>query len=342
MAMTWLSAQWAESLAILLRRACRAITLQNSSPEHLKWAKEWRPAGGGIILRWQITEWCNYRCSYCPQQHDRQAISASGARVHAFDNFPLEAWKDALCWHFKDARLSLTITGGEPLIDKENMSGLLTFVESAPFIECVRVDTNLSWPIRWYEALDKSKLILMCTFHPSQVEEAAFWSKVEKIIANGFRIGIINFVMAPGQISSFMEYRDKADTFGVVLHPNPLWGRESEYTEEERGLFGHELPDADFRFRSQAASPMGLDCLYPALAYEMDSSGNLTVGCHPERNGSLFGPRLPELFGSHSPCPCATCVCLDKYSFLRGFERNTSLNPLDDYRRALLRHRGGH
>ena len=108
---------------------------------------------------------------------------------------------------------------------------------------------------------------------------------------------------------------------------------------EERMLFVSELPEYDYRFRSQAASPQGLDCLYPSMAYETDSSGDLIVRCHPERKGSLFASCLPDLFDTHSPCPSQTCVCLDKYSFLHGFEINTSLNPPENYRRVLQQHR---
>lgn len=300
----------------------------------------WKPEGGlGIILRWQVTEWCNYRCNYCPQQHERNVLNESGASVHAFDNHPVDMWINAIQHHFQRFRLSLTITGGEPLIDKQNMPYLLSRLVEVDFVACIRIDTNVSWPARWYENIDKSKLILMCTFHPSQVDAMSFWDKISEITSTGFRIGIINYVMTPNQISNYEYYRDLAAKHGAVLHPNPLWGKENEYSKQELKLFKSQLPEDDFLYRSQIASPIGLQCLYPALSYEMNSAGNITGGCHSERAGSIFDENLPPLFDSYSPCPHQSCVCLDKYSFLEKFDRNTTLNPLDDYRRALLMHR---
>ena len=78
--------------------------------------KGWRPRRGvpAILLRWLFTEWCNYRCPYCPQTHDRWAPKGDGFTAHAFDNFPVERWQGAFRRHFSTTRLSLVLTGESP------------------------------------------------------------------------------------------------------------------------------------------------------------------------------------------------------------------------------------
>lgn len=62
----------------------------------------WKPrdAPNATLVRWHITEWCNYHCLYCPQTHGRYAPKGNGATAHAFDNFPLEQWLQAFRRHF--------------------------------------------------------------------------------------------------------------------------------------------------------------------------------------------------------------------------------------------------
>jgi organic radical activating enzyme len=123
----------------------------------------------------------------------------SGATAHAFDNFPLDQWLQAFRRHFANHRLSLVISGGEPLLDKKNMPLLLTAFHEMPEVECIRIDTNTSWKLDWYSELDKSKMILMCTYHPTQVDEQQFFEKIHGLLDSGFQIGMINYVMTPQQ-----------------------------------------------------------------------------------------------------------------------------------------------
>lgn len=86
----------------------------------------WRPEGEKpiFILRWKLTEWCNYKCPDCPRGHDRFARKGKYT-AHAFDNYPLDKWVNAFSHRFQERRLSLVITGGEPMLDRRNMVPLL-------------------------------------------------------------------------------------------------------------------------------------------------------------------------------------------------------------------------
>jgi hypothetical protein len=258
--------------------------------------------------------------------------------AHAFDNFPVEKWQEAFKRHFARTRLSLVLTGGETLIDRKSIVLFLNFVSTMPTTECIRIDTNVCWKPSLYEELDRSKLILMCSYHPSQVEEDVFFSRIKDVLSSGFRIGIVNYVMSGENIEAFRRLKQRAAQLGVVFQPNPLWNSAGRYSHEDLELLRVELLPLDFQYRTQMESPMGKTCRFPMLAYEMDVVGNITVGCHNQLHGSFFDKFLPPLKKSRTPCPHHVCACLDKYSFLDGVHRNTSTDPLGTYS-SLLRQR---
>jgi hypothetical protein len=293
------------------------------------WKPEHRPPV--VLLRWVMTEWCNYTCPYCPQTHERRAPKGSGMTAHAFDNFPAERWLEAFDRHFADKRLSMVITGGEPFVDRKAMPVLLAYLTGLDGLECLRIDTNAWWNPDDYSGLDKSRIILMCTFHPSQTTADRFFSRIDALLRAGFQIGMVNYVMSAENAGKYAEYRQELWARGIPLHPNPLWGEAGQYSPSDVELLRAELPEPDFLYRTAMQSPGGKMCLYPSLAYEMNYKGDIHVGCHGAARGSFFDDRLPELFAGPVPCPDTSCVCLDKYSFLGEISRNTDLNPLRVY-----------
>lgn len=293
---------------------------------------EWKPQEGKptYIIRWLMTEWCNYACSYCSQNHNRHAL-INGYTAHAFDNHPLEKWIDGFKRHFSTRQLSLVITGGEPMLDQKNMIPLLTKLTSMPTVECIRIDTNSFWNPNSYKHIDTSRIILMCTYHPEQTTEERFINKIKKFIEFGFQIGMVNFVMNHNNFNSYLDVQKKVAALGVPLHPNPLSNSQGFYSKEDLDVLAHYLPNADYRYRTQIDSPLGKKCLFPALAYQMNQNGNIYVGCHKEERGSFFYDNLPDAFAGPVPCPSKTCLCLDMYSFLEDVNRNTTTNPLKIY-----------
>jgi len=238
--------------------------------------------------------------------------------------------------HFSGHRLSLVITGGEPMVDRKNMLAFLNQMSGRPSVECIRIDTNLWWNPEQYPGLDLSKLILMCTFHPSQTDEASYFERIKAVLKAGYKIGMVNYVMDDTNIQTFNDRSRRFRDLGVVLHPNPLWGKGGSYAKGDLELMRSVLPDIDFRYRSGQDNPKGKLCNFPVIAYEMDATGLISPGCLYDRSGSFFDAQLPKSPNEAVPCPFESCVCLDKYSFLEGGERNLSLNPLQEYSNNLL------
>jgi organic radical activating enzyme len=299
----------------------------------------WRPENRSpvILLRWFMTEWCNYNCPYCDQTHGRREAKGGRFTAHAFDNFPLEQWEAAFQRHFEDKHLSIVLTGGEPFVDRKSLTSLLNTLSGMRGTECIRIDTNAWWRPDQYRDLDKSKITLMCTFHPSQIDGERFLKKIDEILDAGFKIGMVNYVMNVDNLPRYLIYKEAFRQRGIPLHPNPLWGADEKYSKADLELLKTELTEVDFIYRSGVESPRDKKCLFPSLGYEMDYRGTIYVGCHRATSRSFFDPRLPELFAGPVPCPHKSCVCLDKYSFLDGINRNIETDPLKVYGDVLRR-----
>lgn len=284
-----------------------------------------------VLLRWFMTEWCNFNCRYCPQNHDRKADIGDGFTAHCFDNFSLQEWLDAFDRHFSDKQLSLVMTGGEPMLDFQNMHAFLKHMTARPQVVSIRIDTNASWKPEKYTDMDVSKITLMCTFHPGQVSDDAFYDKIKTLLDLKFNIGMINYVMDADNVPLFTERFERFAKLGVYLHPNPLWGKHGEYAPADLALMQKMLPEADYIYRNEIAKTIGKPCYFPSLSYEMNAKGIIKVGCLSNKSVSFFANELLPRPASRVPCPHQTCVCLDKYSFLEGVDRNTSLDPLRSY-----------
>lgn len=298
----------------------------------------WKPADGKqtVLLRWLISFWCNYACPYCPQNHDRDALYGK-FKAHAFDNRPVEEWCSAFERHFSDRNLVLTITGGEPMLDRRSMPILLERLIDMPTVQSVRIDTNASWNAKFYEHLSKDKLAFMCTFHPSQTTPEAFGERVRYLVGNGFNVAMINYVMARENVAQYKQCQKEFAALGIPLNPNPLWDSKGEYSSDDLELMEEFLPTKlDYEFRTQKRSPKGTLCRFPGIAYEMNPGGTVWVGCHFAKRSSFFSERLPDRFKTTAPCPHKTCVCLDKYSFVVGSDRNVTHNPLEIYGNLLF------
>jgi organic radical activating enzyme len=293
----------------------------------------WRPREGtpAVMLRWLITEWCNFKCSYCFQaSHDRFTRKKRGLTAHAFDNFSVELWLSALERHFSEKRLSLTITGGEPMLDVRNMRILLDRLGASPWCVAIRIDTNASWGPEAYSGMNKAKLILNCSYHPSMVNEERYIAKLRAIKEAGFNVGMVNYVLSGEQKHDFFRIREKLGTLGIPVNANPEFQERYSYDEEFLKELRECILEQDFYFKI-GRSPRGKTCLYPSVGYEMSQTGCLSVGCIGSRRGSLFDPVLPSIGDRSIACPHNECSCIDKYSFLLQINRNLSTNVLQTY-----------
>lgn len=258
------------------------------------------------LVRWHMTEWCNYNCSYCPQDHGRR----TGRLGHWTDNKPVEDWLAALKFHFNQYKLSLLISGGEPMIDYKNLHVLVSSLLEEDYVDAIKIDTNLSvvrpMPV-------DERLVFMASYHPEHTGVVQFLLKLDKAEDMGWNFLVINIVAKPGDFENIRRVKRTIELNGFHVSILPKDGCLNEYSAEEIADLRSWIPPADWHIRT-GGSPMGMTCLHPAVAYKMYGDGSIEVGCHSRREGNLFGT-LPVLFEHAIPCPRGQCFCTEKYTF---------------------------
>lgn len=300
-------------------------------PSHEKGQSQ---AKRNVMLRWQCTIACNFACGYCWQNEERRT-----AHKHCFDSHPAAIWVESFDRHFGDGArgISLVLSGGEPTLDAGNMSVLLRELCRRSYIRNIRIDTNASWIPKSFQGVEsKEKIWLNCSFHPAYFTLDRFVRRIGEFRAAGFNIGMVNFVLTNANGTRFEELRAALDS-DIPVNPNPLVNPTEEYDAPTAAVFKQRLPPPDFRYKYEKTNPFGLPCLHPAVAYQMNPQGFISVGCHERSYGNfVVDAELPRLFEGYARCPKTRCDCSDMYSFQKGCNRNLDLNPLFSYKKALL------
>jgi hypothetical protein len=278
------------------------------------------------VLRWMMTQWCNYACWYCRQDHSRVQMYRGGAG-HWIDNRPIGDWLAALD-RFDGTTLVVLLTGGEPMLDRVPFRALLAHLSAASYVEAVRVDTNLSW--RPHEYAPSPKVKLMASYHPSEVEEQQFFARLDAVLAEGWSVSVGNYVVTQDRVPDLPRVADLFASRGVPINVLPAFGAPELVDVPALRRYIHPK-DWPHRF---GAETRGKPCLFPTAAYEMQPNGDIRVGCHGEMAGSIFA-ELPARFVGYTPCPHQDCFCVDKYTFLQEMDCNTDPLPMESLRRRI-------
>lgn len=267
-----------------------------------------------MYVRWMCTQWCNYRCSYCPQNHTRKQVY-KGSPGHWADNQPWQEWYDAFTRHFAAYDTTLHLTGGEPMLDRKNMLPLLAVLSRQPWVKFLELDTNGTFDPDW--DVDRSRFGLHLSYHPEMVSESDYFTKVDRLQSHGWPIMMAAFVVLPGGFQTMRRFAAELKSRGIPINVMTLDGRTSHYTPEQIEELRSYVPAADWYHAE--ASPRGKQCTYSSVSYEVDPDGSVIVSCHRTKgeryHGSLWStlPLRPE---GAIACPKSSCSCEERYTHL--------------------------
>ena len=176
-----------------------------------------------LIVLFNPTYRCNYRCSYCPvvTKFDYTTVfEKSGEKtvpewLDAFDRLP-----PAMVY----------IAGGEPFV----YNGLPDFINELPSKhQIVGLVTNLSQDIRLYRKV-KRKLHINASFHREFIEQDEFVAKIKEL-QKQFHIQV-NIVAIPENLPLIKEIDATMASDGVELHVDPYVDPNFQYSPEQRKL----------------------------------------------------------------------------------------------------------
>lgn len=299
-----------------------------------------------MIVELGVTSWCNYRCSYCVTTVHARRENA----LHAFDRHPVDAWVDAFAR--VPHELSLLCRGGEPFLDPQ-FGTFLAAVAATPKLRYVRVDTNGSWPTERFDMVPvevRRRVQLNVSFHPTQIAFELFCRRVERLLAAGWQIAMINYVMEAGQADDYERVRDHfARAHDLYVNPNPdafdpAWQSPAQIRRHGQDRLRVLLPAFDLA-RKTGEPTAGKSCAFPSIAYFIAPDGFAERACgyraagEPARIDFIHHPEQLRPLATSVTCPQPTCLCLDRYAFLDEADaRGREIDLLGEYVRACRAH----
>lgn len=269
-----------------------------------------------VRINWHVSSWCNYSCSYCPVLVFRKRAANGEKQAHSFDYYPAAAWVEALR-ALPHPRMLLKLTGGEPMLDRENVRAALAGVTADPRFE-IAIDTNGSWEPGFFADLDKRRIFLNIAYHPQETPFEAFFKRLHKIRDAGFCVAMVNLVLDPDDIDALAAILGQleGDGFFVNLSALQSWGvyaSRATRTAREIELVERYNTPLDIKYKLLNPPSRGRLCRYPARSYYLQYDGLMRVFCTGIES-NLFTDGPPPLPEAALPCPYDHCIaCNEMY-----------------------------
>lgn len=184
-----------------------------------------------LIVLWNPTSRCNYRCSYCPvvTQFDYAKVFPR-LRERSVDDWlgAFEKLPDSL----------LYIAGGEPFL----YAGLVEFVNCLPARHQVMgIISNLSQDVRLYRKLAR-RVHLRASFHREYTNQGQFLEKI-RALQDQFVIHV-NIVATPENLPLIETIAREFKRRRVTLHVDPFIQPGFFYSSEQMEILSNVLgPD---------------------------------------------------------------------------------------------------
>jgi hypothetical protein len=242
---------------------------------------------------------CNYSCGYCPFAKRRE-----GAAELAADRRALWRFVDWVASRSED-RISILFTPwGEALIRRwyqdalERLTGL-------PNVGTAAIQTNLSVRVDWAARCDPTRLAIWATYHPGEVDRAAFLARCGELTRLGVRYSV-GVVGLKEHFDAIARLRQELPD-DVYLWVN-AYKRVPDYYSDDAFRFLEGI-DPLFPVNNTRHPSQGRSCRTGLSVISVDGMGTMRR-CHfvPEVIGNLYEPGFERALVER-PCPAATCSC---------------------------------
>ncbi len=257
-------------------------------------------------------ESCNYECHYCPF-----AKRVDSSMTRAKDKAGLKRFYHWINRRQQKDRFRILFTPwGEALTKSWYREALrkFSFIEH---VEKVVIQTNLSTTTEWLKQVNRQKLALWVTFHPTEVTLDQFVHKTQQLddIGIHYSVGIVGT----------KENMPFAKQLREQLNPNTyLWvnaykDQPNYYQPHQRDFFTQI--DPYFELNLTDYSSKGCSCRAAVNAISIDGEGNIQP-CHfvKQSLGNIYQQELHQLLQQQYMCPNQYCDCYIGYIHLERLE----------------------
>jgi len=123
-----------------------------------------------LIVYWQLTDFCNYKCSYCPEFLHAGTYATKKLQGFPTDEEIFKFLSDLKTKHLKGRKLWLILSGGEPILHPlfpEIVNQLVSYGK-------ICITTNGSRSLNWWKGLEHLPQEFTISLHPE-------FTKIDKI-----------------------------------------------------------------------------------------------------------------------------------------------------------------
>jgi MoaA/NifB/PqqE/SkfB family radical SAM enzyme len=255
---------------------------------------------------------CNYDCHYCPfAKHGSspEELEADRAGLARFTDWVIETQRER--------QIAILFTPwGEGLV-RGWYRDAMTRLSHAPNVVKVAIQTNLSAPLDWLDAVDRDHLGLWVTYHPTEIAYERFLSRCRDLHRRAIRfsVGIVG-------LTENLEIAEalRADLpREVYVWVNAFKDRGPRYYRAEE-IERLTRIDPFFPINAVDHESLGRACHAGSRALSIDGDGNARR-CHfvPQILGNIYRDPVDKLV-TRSPCPAKTCGCHIGYVHLESLE----------------------
>lgn len=231
----------------------------------------WPPEGRFVNVVWQVSDVCNYRCSYCNPGNwggahpNREAEKYIGVLEKILDHY-----LDRGCRSFK-----FFFSGGEPTVWPP-LVPVIEFIRSKVERPLIAVNTNMSRPLAWWKEHSHLFQDIVASFHVESANRERYLECVEYL---QYRVGYLacRLLMHDERFQEVADFADvlRAHLKNCVLEYAPLFAHLSPHSEM------HHYQEAwkreyleKYQYERKSEAPFCLlDAARPAYCMELTSDG---------------------------------------------------------------------
>lgn len=293
-----------------------------------------------VTFRFVPTMRCNFKCPYCFLPHSNMQEPTM------FDIYSVDEWIAGLN-NFSEFDIDFYMWGGEPFVIKETYD-LVRQLDGLPFINTIRIDTNMSFYDKIIERCPSKKLRLNVSWHTHKYDFSTIQSRVLALHEKGL-LCMLNFVASKENLNYLMD--EGLDILDIVryfaakdIYMNVAADFHLGNDEEYRKFITKFTDEFDWENIHGKYPSYGAHCSAGYDFFTINQDGSLTsCGRQHRKNGNVQAVVVGNLFEGtlervKKPCQNLNCNSIISYAH-REDNKLEKRDHLKEYVRRNIRHR---
>lgn len=263
-----------------------------------------------LIYRPNI-KYCNYRCSYCPFSKyslKKDSLEKDKQMLYRFVEFLKE----------NSNQFKILFAPKGEILGFNYYKKALEIISKLENINEVVIQTNLSSDLNWLENVNKTKLKLWVTYHPSEISMEDFLIKINTLVDSktSFSVGVVGI---KENIAQIKELKLKLSNINknIYLWVNAYKDEKNYYAEKEIDDF--KEVDEYFSINNENYKCNNENCSAGKSTFWVEGNG-IIHRCYKDNNplGSIYKNKLSEI-NTESMKP-SLCTCYTGYIHLKDLK----------------------